>query len=222
MNKLTTAAIVALAFAAIIPTTAKADELANPMQGAVVQYYNTCSELGPHNDLGGNTSVHERNFLQHLPKCLAGKIAAVDTTVDDDVSFSTRLMAKKTINDYLGDGSGGRRIAVWDGYFKQNSAGIFTFTIQFTGTRNWASCVAIWINGMQLSSERHQAFSGSDGAVACNVQLHAGFNHIRIAVEASGRDPLAITYKKADSIKPPKTLGPCDLWHEDEPDDEDE
>lgn len=212
--------LASIAIAMSLPALAYAEELVNPVQGAVVRYYNTSSELGPHNDLGGNTSIHERNFLQHLPKCLAGKIAPVETTVDDDVSYSTKLLAKKTINDYIGDGSGGRRIAVWDGYFKQSSGGAFTFTGQFTGTRNWASCFAIWVNGNQLTVDGRQAFSGTGGAVAFNVTLRAGFNHIRIAMEASGRDPLAISYKKADSIKPPKPLGPGQLWHEDEPDDD--
>ena len=202
--------------------TLHAEELYTPVPGAVVRYYNCHGELGPHNDLGGNTSIHEKYFLQQLPRCLSGQIAPVVTTVDNDSTFSTKMSERQTVASLLSDTSYDRRIGIWDGFIKNSSGGTYTFTMGFGERNNWASCFAVWINGHQLTIGNRQAFSGSGGAFAFNVVLRPGFNHIRIALEASKRDPLTITYKKADSIKPPKYLGPGSLWHEDEPDDEDD
>lgn len=215
-------AIAALVLLAVGTSTLHAEEPYNPVPGAVVRYYNCRGELGPHNDLGGNSSIHEKYFLQQLSRCLSGQIAPVVTTVDTDSIFSTKMSERQTVASLLSDTSYDRRIGVWDGFIKNASGGAYTFTMGFGDRNNWASCFAVWINGHQLTIENRQAFSGSGGAFAFNVVLRPGFNHIRIALEASKRDPLTITYKKADSIKPPKYLGPGNLWHEDEPDDEED
>lgn len=221
MKKFLSAAIAASALLAAGSAAASAEELYNPVPGAVVRYYNCRGDLGPHNDLGGNTSIHEKYFLQQLPRCLSGQMAPVVTTVDNDSTYSTKYSERQNPIHLLSDTSYDRRIGIWEGYFKSTAGGMYTFTMGFGDLNNWASSFAVWINGQQLAMGNRQAFSGSGGAFAFNVPLRPGFNHVRIALEASGRDPLTVSYKKADSIKPPKYLGPGSLWHEDEPDDED-
>lgn len=202
MKKLTTTALAVLALAAILPTTAKADDPVNPVQGAVAKYFNWSAREG------SGAKSHESNFLELAKECLSGQKTPAEQSVDSEDSFKTKA-------------DGGRQLVIWDGFLKRSSGGSFTITVEFEGG-HWYDCCAIWINGEQLAHDDRKAFSGNAGPYAFTVNLQSGFNAVRFALEAGSRVSVTITCKKSDSLKPPKTFGPGDLWHEDVPEDDDE
>lgn len=186
MKKLITAALAAAALAAILPTSALADDPVTPKQGAVCNLYN----------LSWNGS---KGFTE-LAGSLASKPAAA-TFVD-------------TAGDFLPNGKKEKvasTIGMWTGWLKQEKAGTYTFLCQQYATYNYAYCYSIWINGKKC-------VEAGKGQTSFNVELEAGFNSVKIIVAADDKRPLAITYKKAGSLKDPKAFGPADMYYDDEED----
>lgn len=204
MKNITIAALAVLTFTAISPTSAKADELANPVQGAIVRHFNWKT------DHGSSPKTHEKNFLEQVRSLLSGEKAPAENSVDTSESFNTLSQQSD------------RRISIWDGCLKSVSGGRFTFTLCFKERNYWTECFAIWINGQQLVLDDRRAFSGDSAPYAFNVILKPGFNSIRIALESTKYDPLSMSYKKADSLQAPRNIGPGDLWREGEIEEEEE
>ena len=67
----------------------------------------------------------------------------------------------------------------------------------------------VWINGQVCASgDRQHAF---------NVDLHPGFNFVKIIFHQSGgQRNLALTYKRAGSLKEPVPFGPENMFYEEE------
>lgn len=196
MKRIATAALAVFALAAILPITAKADEPANPAQGAVKKLY-AFRANGRGRDL-------TENFVSLAGKIKDGREVPYVTEVDTDSEFKSSKDSH-------------RSFGMWTGFIKRSSGGMFTFS--FSAPRGSSVSDAItfscWINGAQV-------VSGGYGTVAVSVVLNAGYNSFCLIEDATNRRFTTISYKKQDSLKEPKKLTPGDLWHEDEPDDEDE
>ena len=121
MKKLTSAALAALALAAILPTSALADDPVSPKQGAVCNLYWT--------DWSGC-----KGFIE-----LTGKLAtmpAAATFVDNVGDFVNK---KDGVSSNLG---------MWTGWLKQEKAGTYTFLCkQDYNQYNNYHYYSIWING---------------------------------------------------------------------------
>lgn len=185
-------ALTALALAATIPTSAFADELANPVQGAVQKLYSFRAKQG---------SKHTDSFKALSKDIKEGREAPCKVSVD-------------TSDNYVPSTDSGASFGMWTGYIKRQSGGAYTFT--FTAPPDFLyPMYSVWINGRQI-------VSAGQKTVAVDVVLNAGFNEFCIIIEGKKNKLVTIDFKKQGSLKEPKTLTPGDLWHEDEPDDEDE
>ena len=192
MNKLTTAALAALALAATIPSLACADELANPVQGAVQKLYSFRAKQG---------SKHTDSF----------KALSKDIKEGREVPYKVSVDAS---DNYVPSAENGAGFGMWTGYIKRQSGGAYTFT--FTAPPDFLyPMYSVWINGRQI-------VSAGQKTTAVDVVLNAGFNEFCIVIEGKRNKLVTIEFKKQGSLKEPKALTPGDLWHEDEPDDEDE
>ncbi len=186
MKKLTSAALAALALAAILPTSALADDPVSPKQGAVCNLY----LLGVHdNDKG----------FSETAATLASEPAAA-TFVDTASDF--KPVGKR--NDVKSSWG------MWDGWVKQEKAGTYTFTCKRDDRQDCR--YAIWINGKQYAKAWY-------GQGSFDVELSAGFNSVKIIAEGYtnySSAPLTISYKKKGSVKEPVSLGPENMYYDDE------
>ena len=193
MNKnLMTATLAALAFAAAFQTTAKAGDPINPAPGAVCNLY-----LANVEDIDDYDEVKTfTEFSAALPRQ-----AASDTFVDTAGEFKDREKKDGIESD----------VAMWTGWLKQEKAGSYTFLCKrgarYTGDFRYS----VWINGQKC-------VEAGEGQKAFNVELHAGFNSVKI-ITWTAVDivyPLSITYKMAGSVKEAVPFGPGDMWYDDE------
>ena len=121
MKKLITAALAALALASIIPTSAKADEPANPKQGAVCNLYLLDVKDG------------EKSFSDAAAQLSSAPAAATFVDTSSDFNPSRK---KEGVESSWG---------MWTGWLKQDKAGQYTFTcFRYDGS---ALRYSIWING---------------------------------------------------------------------------
>ena len=201
MKRLSTAALAALALAAILPTSAIADEPANPVQGAVRKVFN--NELKKIGDGPGATRRYYDDFNNTALSIFRGTVAPYSTSIDTDASF--RVLTKSGIR---------QEFAMWHGFLKRKNGGVYSFVISTTGG-NIYPIYSLWVNGKRVVD------FGTE-TTAKDVILYPGFNEICLVVSKTKAKDISVSIKKADSLKEPTNIGPGDLWHEDEPDDEDD
>lgn len=93
---------------------------------------------------------------------------------------------------------------MWTGWMKVERGGTCTFVCNGGGIEH-----KVWINGQVCASgDRQHAF---------NVDLHPGFNSVKIIFHQSGgQRNLALTYKRAGSLKEPVPFGPENMFYEEE------
>ena len=186
MKKLTTAALAALALTAIIPTSAFADDPVTPKQGAVCNLY----LLDVHED--------DKGFSE-TAATLATKPAAA-TFVDTASDFKP-VEKRNDVKTSWG---------MWDGWFKQEKAGTYTFTCKRYDRKDCR--YSIWINGQQCAKAWY-------GQGSFDVELSAGFNSVKIVAEGYTNyksAPLTISYKKKGSVKEPVSFGPESMFYDDD------
>lgn len=141
-------------------------------------------------------TVYHGKDADALAASISSKPAAA-TFVDAASDFKPSDK-KERINSYQG---------MWTGWMKQAKAGKYTFTCQMiSDSKYWYS---IWINGQKC-------VAGVSGQNSFNVDLEAGFNSVKIVAQSYSGRALSITYKKAGSVKEPISLGPENMYYDDE------
>lgn len=187
-TKLMTTTMAALAIAAALQTVAKAEDPISPVEGAVCNLYLT------------NVGTSEAKAFSELAASLP-RLPAAATFVDAAGDF-------KDVDKMNGVASD---VGMWTGWIRQEKAGTYTFLCKRRADYSWLR-YSIWINGQKC-------VEAMVGQSSFNVDLNAGFNSIKI-VTAGDSDydprPLAISYKKAGSVKDPLPFGPGDMWYDDE------
>lgn len=191
-KNLMTATLAAFALAATFQTAAKAADPINPVQGAVCNLYLL--------DVDGS----EKNPRPFIELCASLPSTPAAATFVDTASEFVEAKKRDGVKSSVG---------MWTGWLKQENAGTYTFLCQ-RGSYNYAGGYrySIWINGQKCIEANY-------GQGSFNVELNAGFNSVKIVTESYYYDTpksLALTYKKAGSVKEPVTFGPADMWYDDE------
>lgn len=182
---------------ALSPNSLYASEPENPAAGSIRRLYALHA-----NNVG---SEHSRWFQETVEAILGNRVAPYSTAVDTSSSGFRGL--------------NGNELGMWTGWIQCRNGGIYTIAVNRIGRLGpgWYLC-SLWVNGRcVLSAQR--------GAIASvNVNLHAGFNEIRLISEGSSNmdNHVELTLKRSDSIKDPASLSPGALWHEDELEEDDE
>lgn len=187
------AVLAAFAFAALLPTLSPADEPANPIKGAVKKLYNFY--------FTSSVPKHDAEFRTAAREIVNGEKVAYSTSVDTGSDFSV---------------SGDVEFGMWHGFLKRKTGGVYTFTLN--PTRSYFGKYphfSLWVNGQEVVTASAQL-------TAVNVTLNPGFNEVCFVSECSSKYYVQLSMKKKDSLKEATIIGPGDLWHEDEPDDDDD
>lgn len=192
MKKLTTAALAALALATIIPASAFAADPATPVQGAICNLY-----------LIDTIRSAQKKDFNDMANSIASKPAAA-TFVDTASDFKSSKKKDGVASSW----------GMWTGWMKVEKAGTYTFLCKrkFSDiSYENPTMYSIWINGQKC-------IEAGCGQESFNVELRAGFNDIKIVAECPSLNdyPLAISYKKAGSVKEPISFGPENMYHDDE------
>jgi hypothetical protein len=198
MNKqLTTICLATVVLAALFQPAAKGEDPVNPVPGAVCNLY----LLPVYTDETPNSFLELAATLSEQP--------AHATFADRAMNFKD--VAKKDNID--------SNVGMWTGWFQVENAGTYTFQCKRggVGDRIEGYRYGIWING-------EKCVEGKMKQNTFNVELHSGFNSVRIVLESfyptRGHEecsyPLSITYKKAGSVKDAVPFGPGDMWYDDE------
>ena len=195
MKKLHLTALAAFAIVALSPLMSSADELSNPAQGAVRRTYNVNATKG--------AGTHKDRFKKLANSIKSGEQVPYSTRVDTAQSFVT-----ESSDNWEPD------TGMWTGFLKRKASGDYTIVISTNGGNLWPA-YSLWVNGRQI-------VDAATETTAVNVFLKAGYNDVCLIVEVNQNYYPTLTIKKKDSLQDPKTITPGDLWHEDEPDDEDE
>lgn len=193
-------ALAALVAAVAIPGTLCAAELENPAEGAVRRVY------GIEVKHGEGRTAHERyleEFANTAQRIWRGGATPYQTGVDGDSQFRT-----------VSSDGWHSEIAMWTGFLKRKNGGVYTIVVNSGGGNKWP-VYSLWVNGRQV-------VSAGTGTQALDVVLAPGFNEICLVMSSIRKAGVGLTIKRQDSIKEPTSIGPGDLWHEDELDDEDE
>ena len=192
MKKLTTAALAALALAAIHPSTAIAADPANPAPGAVCNLY--LLKVYGANNIAGFTNI---------VSTLAAQPAAA-TFVDSDSNFNPSRKLDGVASSW----------GMWTGWLKQDKAGVYTFLCRRSyhlsaSSDNYETHYSIWINGQKC-------VDAGCGQTSFDVELKAGFNSVKIIAESPSRFsfPLTVTYKNKGSVKDPLPFSPEILFYD--------
>ncbi len=186
MKKFATAAVAALAFSAILPTPAFADDPVSPKQGAVCNLY----------DLEWEEDVKSFN---DIASSLASK-PALATFVDAAGDFSPSEKKEGLLSNF----------GMWTGWFKHEKAGTYTFTCKqedYDAQRLYS----IWINGQQ-----HIKARAGQGAFDVELKAGFNSVKIIVVCRSDEKAPLSISYKKKGSVKAPITFGPVDMVYDDD------
>ena len=206
MKKIPFLAMAMVAVAAFQAAT-KAQEPIDPQPGAKEFCYSIQENMGPVDRFGAVQT---------------GSTVPLTVTIDSSASFTKGKMDASNMK-YDAD------TLVWEGFLLSKSAGQFTFTAAHSaGTDIWltyrngktisirpANQFAVEING--------QVVSGS-GSKSFNVQLHTGFNPIKIMAMLWTGDSVptfTLNYKPANSTVAPRNITPATLFHDDESGDDD-
>ena len=195
MKKFTTTVFAILAFVGTCPTSVFANAPENPVQGAVQRLYNFGAK--------GDGKTHRANFQDLSKSIKRGEEPASSTAVDMKDAFKTA-----SENGFHPD------MGMWTGFLKRKRSGVYTLVFSTNGGNKFPM-YSLWINGKQIVDAETEI-------TAVDVSLNAGFNEVCLIVEGTAKNHITLTIKKKDSLKEPKNIGPSDLWHEDEPDDEDD
>lgn len=187
--------LAAFALVAILSASVLANEPVNPAEGAVRRIYNVMAK--------GDGKTHQTNFRDLARAIKTGNLTAYSTSADTSDKFKTN-----SDSGYHPD------FGMWTGFLKRKNSGIYTIVFDTTGG-NKLPMYSLWVNGVQVIDAETET-------TAVDVSLYAGFNEVCLVVEGTAKYHVAISIKKKDSLKEPTNLGPEDLWHEDEPDDEDD
>lgn len=184
--------LAALVVTVVAPGSLVAAELENPAEGAIGRYYSFYAK--------GGTDVMpaRRGFSELAKRIAAGEEAAYETTLDKGERFD--------IDDRR------RETAMWTGAIRSSGGGEYTLTLASEGG-NWP-IYSLWINGVQV-------IDAGMKTTAVNVILRAGFNDFRLVAEVKRRTSVSLSLKRKDSYKEPRNIGPGDIWHEEEPDEDD-
>lgn len=190
MKKTQILAIAALAAAATFQTEAKAEDPVSPVPGAV------CNLYWVDIPTDGDPKAF-RELATSLPQMPA---AATFVDVAGDFKDSQKLSGVHA------------SAGMWTGWLKTERAGTYTFLCK----RFQQYCYyrySIWVNGQKC-------IDAELGQSSFNADLQAGFNFVKIITgnHEERAFPLSITYKKAGDLKEPMTLGPADMFHDEEED----
>lgn len=183
-----------------LPCALTAGELENPVEGAVRRVY------GIEIKHGEGRTAHERyleSFANAAQRIMRGGETPYSVGVDSDSHFRT-ISPSGWVSE----------IAMWSGFLKRKNGGPYTIIINSEGGNKWP-VYSLWVNGRLV-------VSAGTGTIPVEVVLNPGFNEICLVMNSIRRYGLELTIKRADSIKEPTSIGPADLWHEDELDDEDD
>ena len=186
MKKLTSAALAALALAAILPTSALADDPVSPKQGAVCNLYLL-------------SRTDDAKKFSEIAASLASAPAAA-TFVDSASDFKPSKKQNEIASNW----------GMWMGWIKQEKAGTYTFTCRRGGHDGCR--YSIWINGQKCVEAKYEQSSFN---VELNAGFNS-IKIVASTWDTNDSYPLTLTYKKAGSVKDPISFGPSDMFYDDE------
>ena len=186
MKRITTAALAALALAAAIPTTAKADDPVSPVKGAVCNLY-----LLEAVESDTKKSAEITAILADMP--------AAATFVDSASEFKAKQKKEGIMSNW----------GMWTGWLKQETAGTYTFTCSMLQEYH-RNTYSVWVNGQKclanVPGQNSFNVNLSAGFNTIKIVVHNDY----------GPSSLSITYKKAGSVKDPFSFGPESMYYDDE------